>query len=171
MGGAGPRPESQEFLLTAGGGFKGAQGVGNHTEIVTGMRDWMKVTRPVDYQRLLLSGMYRKKDLPKRFVGGELNICYNAVDRHVENGRGDHVAIIYDSPVTNTKEKITYKELLEQLVIFCPGHLNSELFFLDLTVLISYMKGVTLQHVNISDTCSNVEFGAVLAEQSKAVLN
>ncbi|XP_072201523.1 acyl-CoA synthetase short-chain family member 3, mitochondrial isoform X2 [Excalfactoria chinensis] len=49
------------------------------------------------------------------FVGGELNICYNAVDRHVENGRGDHIAIIYDSPVTNTKEKITYKELLEQV--------------------------------------------------------
>ncbi|XP_038010111.1 acyl-CoA synthetase short-chain family member 3, mitochondrial isoform X2 [Motacilla alba alba] len=50
------------------------------------------------------------------FVGGELNICYNAVDRHVENGRGDQIAIIYDSPVTNTKEKITYKELLEQSI-------------------------------------------------------
>ncbi|NWU68230.1 ACSS3 synthetase, partial [Pterocles burchelli] len=49
------------------------------------------------------------------FVGGELNICYNAVDRHVENGRGDQIAIVYDSPVTNTKEKITYKELLEQV--------------------------------------------------------
>ncbi|XP_058719463.1 acyl-CoA synthetase short-chain family member 3, mitochondrial-like isoform X2 [Poecile atricapillus] len=49
------------------------------------------------------------------FVGGELNICYNTVDRHVENGRGDQTAIIYDSPVTNTKEKITYKELLEQV--------------------------------------------------------
>ncbi|XP_039918820.1 acyl-CoA synthetase short-chain family member 3, mitochondrial isoform X2 [Hirundo rustica] len=49
------------------------------------------------------------------FVGGELNICYNAVDHHVENGRGDQIAIIYDSPVTNTKEKITYKELLEQV--------------------------------------------------------
>ncbi|NXI09216.1 ACSS3 synthetase, partial [Irena cyanogastra] len=49
------------------------------------------------------------------FVGGELNICYNAVDRHVENGRGDQIAIIYDSPVTNTKDKITYKELLEQV--------------------------------------------------------
>ncbi|XP_071622391.1 acyl-CoA synthetase short-chain family member 3, mitochondrial isoform X2 [Heliangelus exortis] len=48
------------------------------------------------------------------FVGGELNMCHNAVDRHVENGRGDQIAIIYDSPVTNTKEKITYKELLEQ---------------------------------------------------------
>uniref|UniRef100_A0A663EUW7 Acyl-CoA synthetase short-chain family member 3, mitochondrial n=1 Tax=Aquila chrysaetos chrysaetos TaxID=223781 RepID=A0A663EUW7_AQUCH len=51
----------------------------------------------------------------ERFVGGELNICYNAVDRHVENGQGDQIAIIYDSPVTNTKEKITYKELLEQV--------------------------------------------------------
>lgn len=50
-----------------------------------------------------------------RFVGGELNICYNAVDRHVENGRGDQIAIIYDSPVTNIKEKISYKELLEQV--------------------------------------------------------
>ncbi|NXG33824.1 ACSS3 synthetase, partial [Dromaius novaehollandiae] len=49
------------------------------------------------------------------FVDGELNICYNAVDRHVENGRGEHIAIIYDSPVTNTKEKITYKKLLEQV--------------------------------------------------------
>lgn len=52
-----------------------------------------------------------------RFVGGELNICYNAVDRHVEKGRGDQVAIIYDSPVTNTKEKITYEELLEQVCL------------------------------------------------------
>ena len=34
------------------------------------------------------------------FVGGEVNTCYNAVDRHVENGRADQVALIYDSPVT-----------------------------------------------------------------------
>uniref|UniRef100_A0A8C8SGL9 Acyl-CoA synthetase short-chain family member 3, mitochondrial n=1 Tax=Pelusios castaneus TaxID=367368 RepID=A0A8C8SGL9_9SAUR len=49
------------------------------------------------------------------FVGGELNICYNAVDRHVENGHADQIAIIYDSPVTNTKQAITYKEVLEQV--------------------------------------------------------
>ncbi|KAL8221627.1 UNVERIFIED_CONTAM: hypothetical protein K2H54_072006 [Gekko kuhli] len=48
------------------------------------------------------------------FAGGELNICYNAVDRHVLNGQGDQIAIIHDSPVTNTKEAITYKEVLEQ---------------------------------------------------------
>lgn len=52
---------------------------------------------------------------PKWFVGGKLNVCYNAVDRHVENGRGDQAAVIYDSPVTNTKQIITYKELQEQV--------------------------------------------------------
>lgn len=45
------------------------------------------------------------------FTGGELNTCYNAVDRHVESGRGDQDAIIYDSPVTGVVQKITYREL------------------------------------------------------------
>uniref|UniRef100_A0A452H194 Acyl-CoA synthetase short-chain family member 3, mitochondrial n=1 Tax=Gopherus agassizii TaxID=38772 RepID=A0A452H194_9SAUR len=45
----------------------------------------------------------------------ELNICYNAIDRHVESGHADKIAIIYDSPVTNTKQAITYKEVLEQV--------------------------------------------------------
>ena len=46
------------------------------------------------------------------FVGGELNSCYNALDRHVENGRGEQIALIYDSPVTGgTIKKFTYKEL------------------------------------------------------------
>ncbi|KAM9672567.1 acyl-CoA synthetase short-chain family member 3, mitochondrial isoform 2-T2 [Trichechus inunguis] len=48
------------------------------------------------------------------FVEGMLNICYNAVDRHIESGNGEKIAIIYDSPVTNTKATITYKEVLEQ---------------------------------------------------------
>ncbi|XP_078424063.1 acyl-CoA synthetase short-chain family member 3, mitochondrial isoform X1 [Cetorhinus maximus] len=49
------------------------------------------------------------------FVDGELNVCYNALDRHVENGLGDQIAIIHDSPVTDTKQSITYKEALEQV--------------------------------------------------------
>jgi propionyl-CoA synthetase len=48
------------------------------------------------------------------FVGGEINTCYNAVDRHVEAGRGDQTALIYDSPVTgNQVVKFTYRELQE----------------------------------------------------------
>ena len=57
----------------------------------------------------------------KWFVGGKMNTCYNAVDRHVENGRGDQTAIIYDSPVTNTIRKISYKELLKEVSTFAGG--------------------------------------------------
>ena len=52
------------------------------------------------------------------FAGGELNTCYNALDRHVVNGRADQVALIYDSPVTNTIEKYSYRELRELVANF-----------------------------------------------------
>ncbi len=55
------------------------------------------------------------------FVGGELNTCYNALDRHIENGRGDQIAIIYDSPVTSTIRRITYNDLLDQVSRFAGG--------------------------------------------------
>ena len=45
------------------------------------------------------------------FPGGEMNTCFNALDRHVQGGRADQAAIIYDSPVTNSKRKISYAEL------------------------------------------------------------
>ncbi|MGH7075519.1 MAG: propionyl-CoA synthetase [Stellaceae bacterium] len=49
------------------------------------------------------------------FSGGRLNTCYNALDRHVEAGNGDRVALIYDSPVTNTIQKFTYAELTAEV--------------------------------------------------------
>jgi propionyl-CoA synthetase len=49
------------------------------------------------------------------FKGGEVNTCYNALDRHVENGRASQTALIYDSPVTNTIKKYTYQELLDSV--------------------------------------------------------
>ncbi|KMO31248.1 propionyl-CoA synthetase [Methylobacterium tarhaniae] len=49
------------------------------------------------------------------FVGAEVNACHNAVDRHVAAGRGDQAAILYDSPVTGTKRRITYAELLGEV--------------------------------------------------------
>ena len=45
------------------------------------------------------------------FTGGSLNTCYNCIDRHIKRGKGDKVAIIFDSPITNYKNKITYNEL------------------------------------------------------------
>ncbi len=58
------------------------------------------------------------------FTGGELNTCFNALDRHVELGRGDQTALIYDSPVTKTIQKFTYRELLDQVSRFA-GALKS----------------------------------------------
>lgn len=49
------------------------------------------------------------------FIGGELNVCYNALDRHIESGRGNQDAVIHDSPVTGTKQAITYQEIYEQV--------------------------------------------------------
>jgi len=56
------------------------------------------------------------------FPGGVLNTCYNAIDRHVEGGRGDQVALVYDSPVTGIIRKYTYRELLDA-VSRCAGGL------------------------------------------------
>ena len=51
------------------------------------------------------------------FVGGTLNTCYNAVDRQVSGGRGDQAAIIYDSPVTDTCRRISYRELQAEVAV------------------------------------------------------
>src|SRR3954471_6052343 len=49
------------------------------------------------------------------FTGASCNTCYNAIDRHVERGRGAQAAIIYDSPVTDTKRSISYAELQKEV--------------------------------------------------------
>jgi propionyl-CoA synthetase len=54
----------------------------------------------------------------KWYADGELNSCYLAVDYHVENGRGDQVALYYDSPAAGTKDQITYSQLKEKVATF-----------------------------------------------------
>ncbi len=49
------------------------------------------------------------------FEGAQCNTCYNCLDRHVENGRGDQAALIYDSPITDTKQTLTYAQLLDEV--------------------------------------------------------
>ncbi len=49
------------------------------------------------------------------FPDATCNACFNALDRHVEAGRGDQAALLYDSPVTATKRRITYRELLAEV--------------------------------------------------------
>ena len=59
-----------------------------------------------------------KKPFYRWFTGGIVNTCYNALDYHVENGRADQVALIYDSPVTDTVKKYTYAQLRDEVAIF-----------------------------------------------------
>lgn len=59
--------------------------------------------------------------LNKWFVGAELNTCFNALDRHVNGGRAEQVALIYDSPVTQTIQKFTYRELLDETARLAGG--------------------------------------------------
>src|SRR6478752_1803098 len=49
------------------------------------------------------------------FAGAVVNTCYNALDRHVANGRADQVALIHDSPLTNSISKFTYAEMLKEV--------------------------------------------------------
>ncbi len=55
------------------------------------------------------------KPVPRWFVGGEFNTCYNALDRHVEAGAGERSALIYDSPVTGQTRTYSYAELRDQV--------------------------------------------------------
>ena len=59
------------------------------------------------------------------FSGGSLNTCHNALDRHVEGGRADQWALIYDSPVTETIRRFTYRELRDAVAVFA-GALRDE---------------------------------------------
>src|SRR5262249_55798505 len=63
-----------------------------------------------------------KKPFYRWFVGGQVNTCYNALDRHIEGGRAEQKALIYDSPVTETIKQFTFRELRDH-VARCAGAL------------------------------------------------
>ena len=51
------------------------------------------------------------------FAGGRVNTCYNAVDRHVASGRGEQLALVWDSPVAAAKAALTYRELQSEVAV------------------------------------------------------
>ncbi len=69
--------------------------------------DWVK---PADKVFDADAGIYGRW-----FVGAECNTCYNCIDRHVERGRGDQLALIYDSPITGAQQKFTYSQVLDEV--------------------------------------------------------
>jgi len=57
------------------------------------------------------------KPAARWFGGGIINTCFNALDRHIDDGRGDQNALIYDSPVTDTVSHYTYRELRDEVAL------------------------------------------------------
>ena len=80
---------------------------------------WSEAAEEIDWIKRWDNALENNgQTLYRWFSGGVLNTCYNALDRHVENGRGDQLAIIYDSPVTGTKKTFSYFELKDQVARF-----------------------------------------------------
>jgi propionyl-CoA synthetase len=80
---------------------------------------WAEAARDIEWikpaeQVLDSSG----KPFYRWFAGGVLNTCRNALDRHVDAGRGDQLALIYDSPVSSTIQRFTYRELRAEVARF-----------------------------------------------------
>ncbi|MDP2104665.1 MAG: AMP-binding protein, partial [Desulfobulbaceae bacterium] len=98
--------------------------MGRYQEIITkSIEDpeafWAKAAEGIDWHKSWDKVLDdARPSFYRWFAGGELNTCYNAVDRHVARGRADQVALIYDSPVTRTIEKYTYRELRDLVATF-----------------------------------------------------
>ncbi len=76
---------------------------------------WMEAASHVDWVKEPSKALFSENaPFYEWFKDAQVNTCYNAVDRHVENGKGDQTAIIYDSPITGSKGKVSYAELQEQ---------------------------------------------------------
>ena len=73
---------------------------------------WMKAAEAIDWVEKPSKALFDDNaPLYEWFKDAQVNTCWNAVDRHVEAGRGDQTAIIYDSPITGVKDKISYADL------------------------------------------------------------
>ncbi len=91
-----------------------------HDVYARAMRDpegfWAEAAREIDWIEFpkvifdATQGVYGRW-----FADGVLNTCYNALDRHVANGRADQLALIHDSPLSNSVTRLTYREMLREV--------------------------------------------------------
>ncbi|QYF73921.1 AMP-binding protein [Cryobacterium sp. PAMC25264] len=80
---------------------------------------WLDAARLVDWVDPPRAALTEHSPTEYRwFADGTLNTSYNALDRHVLAGRGDHTALIYDSAMTGTRAQISYRDLLERVARF-----------------------------------------------------
>src|SRR5262249_33246099 len=77
---------------------------------------WAEAAAAIDWERpweRVLDDS--SKPFYRWFPGAQLNLCWNALDRHVAAGRGDRAALIYDSPVTDTVANLSYRQLRDRV--------------------------------------------------------
>ena len=87
---------------------------------------WLEIANDVHWHKKPTQGVDTSgSPFNTWFADGEINACYNAIDVHVANGRGDQVALIHDSPLTDSHKTFTYSQLLDQISRFA-GVLVSE---------------------------------------------
>ncbi|KAK6503711.1 hypothetical protein TWF481_008715 [Arthrobotrys musiformis] len=102
------------------------------------------------------------------FPNGRLSCCYNAIDRHVSAGHGSNTAIIYDSPVTSTLQKISYSQLLTDVQLFAGALASLGLQKGDLALIYMPMIPASLVAIlacNRIGVIHNVVFGGFSAPE------
>jgi len=86
---------------------------------------WAEKARQIDWYKPSTNVLsVDEHGIDRWFADGELNTCHLALDYHVDNGRADQTALIYDSPVTNQQKKFTYRELRDEVAL-CAGMLKA----------------------------------------------
>ena len=86
---------------------------------------WMDATKNIDWHKKPTFALnHSNAPLYEWYTDSFVNTCFNAVDRHVKNGRADQTAIIYDSPVTEKQLHLTYKDLLEKTSLLAGALIN-----------------------------------------------
>lgn len=82
-------------------------------------RYWLDLADKVSWYKKPRNGVdTRNSPFNTWFADGEINACFNALDVHVSDGRGDQLALIHDSPITGTQRKFSYAELLDLVKTF-----------------------------------------------------
>ena len=77
---------------------------------------WMDAAKGIDWDQQPSKALFEENaPLYEWFSDGMVNTCWNAVDRHVEAGRGDQIAIMHESPITHSTKGITYRELRDRV--------------------------------------------------------
>jgi len=80
---------------------------------------WMEAAKDVHWDKPPTIALNSdNQPFNKWFEDGQINACYNALDIHVESGRAEQLALVYDSPITDSQRKLTYRELRDAVAKF-----------------------------------------------------